>query len=161
MRRASPLPSAWPVLSRLPNSVHALPVGSPVSLAGEELDAVVGQQLAEPIRRQVFAVLGHAGPELFPGDRAFDLRGHRRNGGLGGRRHGRQGHELMARLDRTDPARQHGQELLAHVVPQAVGEEDASAGRHVVEPRRSPGPAAGCRFTRFWNSSAASRSQGL
>ena len=36
----------------------------PVSV-GEVLDAVVGQQLAEPVRRQVLAVLGDAGPELF------------------------------------------------------------------------------------------------
>ena len=53
----------------------------------EVLHAVFGQQLAEAIRGQVFAVQGYAGPEFFARDRPFDFAGHRRNSGLRSRGH--------------------------------------------------------------------------
>ena len=148
-------------VSRLPNSVQALPFGSPVSLVGEVLHAVFGQELAESIRRQVFAVQGHAGAEFFAGDRPFDFTGHRRNGGLRGRRHGRQRDELMAglNLDRS----------LWRASPGASGPRRTAGrrrtGRRCRAARRASRgfsrPGSGVSLTRFWNSSAASRSQGL
>ena len=106
MRRARPIPSSWPVLSRLPNSVQARPVG---------IARLVGCRGTESRRRPAACGSGRcvrslpsgatAGAELFPGGRARDLAGHGRNGGLGGRRDGRQGDGLMAQLDLADPCR--------------------------------------------------------
>ena len=45
---------------------------------------------------------------------------------------------MMARLNLADAPGQRRQELLPHVIPQAIGKEDACAGMHCIEPRFLP-----------------------
>ena len=86
----------------------------------------------ELIRRKVFACHKYAGLSTFTGDRTFNFAfATEVNGGFEvGVTDGKRRHKLMARLNFPNPPSEHRQELLAHVVPQPIDEQNTSARRH-------------------------------
>ena len=150
MRRARTTPSLCPAWSRLPNSVQARPSGLPASAGARNWypSSSISRRNRSVVRS--LPAVGHRGAELLARREAGDPVGDGRDGGLGGGGDRRQGDGVVVEVDLQPLGLQQPLERLAHVQPQAVGEEDAGphrrprrAGRPRVRGGACPGAAAG------------------